>query len=218
MLKNLFNRGASQVEQSAATSAQPAQREFKPTKKMKNTYIVRLNTMSMPGAFEWCPSTPLAVIKINGVETDNANSGFMSCTQFPNPGASTIDVLYHRAPEWRIIMGDQVATTIIEYMDKQSGKPVLMLYPNGHVHSLVANEDANTVIGTRLNHASRRDFIYQYNKIIELVKIVNPLINMRNQAMKRAPQNNHEAYRKFIAELDRTQIEHAKQIVAARQK
>ncbi|MDE6250103.1 MAG: hypothetical protein K2M34_00510 [Alphaproteobacteria bacterium] len=212
MLKNLFKRGKSQVEH----PAKPAAREFKPTKKMKNTYIVQLNTMTMPGAFELCPNTPLAVIKINGIETDNAKGGFMSCTQFPNPGASAIESVWHNAPEWRIIMGS-TATTIIEYLDKKSGKPALILYPTGHVQSLIANEDANKVIGTRLNHASRRDFIYQYNKIIELVEIVNPLIDIRNQAMRRAPQN-YEARQEFFTELNRAQIERAKQIVAARQK
>ena len=218
MSKNLFNRGASQVEQSASKPAKPVAHEFKPTKKKKNTYIVNLNTMTMPGAFELCQNTPLAVIKINGTETDNAKGGWVSGTHFPNPGASAIESLYFCAPEWRIIMGNKVATTIIEYMDKNSGKPALMLYPNGHVHSLIANEDANKVIGTRLNHASRRDFIYQYNKIIELVEVVNPLIAERNQAMQRAPRNDHQAHAKFIAELDRKQIERAKQIVAARQK
>lgn len=215
-MKNLFNRGASQVEQSAATPAQPAKCEFKPTKKMKNTYIVHLNTMTMPGAHELCQSTPLPVIKINGVETENAHCGFMSCTNFPNPGASTIEKLYFYAPEWRIIMGKKITTTIIEYMDKQSEKPVLMLFPNGKVQSLVDNEDANKVIGTRLNHASRRDFMYQYNNIIELIKVVKPLIDERNKAMQRAPRNNYQAYENFIVELDRKQIERAKQIVAAR--
>lgn len=218
MLKNLFNRGKSQVEQSAdKTPERAATREFKQTQKKKNTYIVNLNTMTMPGAFELCPSTPLAIVKINGIETDNASGGFMSCSQFPNPGASTIDTLYHRLPEWRIIMGT-TASTIIEYLDKVSGKPALILYPNGQVQSLVANEDENKVIGTRLNHASRRDFIYQYNRIIDLIEIVRPVVVERQQAMQHAPQNDHQAHAKFIAELDRKQIERAKQIVAARQK
>lgn len=219
MLKNLFNRGKSQVEQNAdKTPAQSAVREFKPTRKKKNTYIVNLNTMTMPGAFEQCPDTPLAIIKINGVETENAHGGFMSCTQFPNPGASTIDVLYHKCPEWRIIMG-VTASTIIEYMDKESGKPALILYPNGQVQSRIPNEDESKVIFTRLNHASRRDFIYQFNRIMDLIDIARPVIDVRKQAMQHAPaERDYEAYTKFIAELDKQQIERAKQIVAQRQK
>ncbi len=220
MLKNLFNRGKSQVEQNAdKTPAQSAVREFKPTRKKKNTYIVHLNTFTSAGMHKLCDSTPLPVIKLNGEPTKNENSGWMVATPFPNPGACQMEVLFHRAPEWRIIVGDKMTKTIIEYMDKESGKPALMLYPTGHVSSLIPNMDANTVVGTRLNHASRRDFIHQYNRIIEHVQIVNPLIKVRNQAMQHAPaERNYEAYTKFIAELDKQQIERAKQIVAQRQK
>jgi len=224
MLKNLFNKGKKEVEQKSVATAAPApvmtapNRTPKPTRKKKNTYIVHLNTFTAAGMHELCDNTPLAVVKLNGVPTDNANKAFMSCTQFPNPGASQIEVLYSHAPEWRIIVGDKTAQTIIEYLDKETLKPVLMLYPNGHVQSLVPGIDANTVIGTRLNHASRRDFVRQYNKIIEFVKIVNPMINARNKAMAQAPRYSIEAYAEFIAELDRMQIERAKQIVAQRQK
>lgn len=222
MLKNLFGKGKETVEQQAAAPAPVAPvatpTKYKPTKKKKNTYILHLSTMTMAGMHELCKETPLVVIKQNGTPTDNMKGGWMTATRFPNPGACQMEVLFQRAPEWRIIVGDKVAQTIIEYMDKESGKPVLVLYPTGHVSSMIPGMDANTVIGTRLNHASRRDFIHQYNRIMEQVQIVNPLINARNKAMQNAPQYSSDAYAKFVAELDRMQIERAKQIVAQRQK
>ncbi len=222
MLKNWFNKDKKETQQQSGATVAAAEKKVnfsgKPSAKKKNTYIVQLNTMTMSGAFGLCDATPLAIVKINGATTDNANGGFMSCTQFPNPGASIIDVLYNCAPEWRIILGDKMASTIIEYLDKETLKPVLMLYPNGSVQSLIPGMDENTVIGTRLNHASRRDFVRQYNHILAKVQIVNPLIEARNHAMKRAPKYATEAYAKFVAELNQQQIEQAKQIMAQRQK
>ena len=222
-LSNIFNRGSKQVESTTnepvateTVAEQIAPREYKPTKKKKNTYVVTLNTMTMPGAFSLCDSAPLVVVKVNGVEKERGL--FMECTRFPNPGASTIEELFQTVPEWRIIVGDKTAQTIIEYLDKESGKPALILYSNGSVKSLIPGMDENTVVGTRLNHASRRDFIHKYGRIIELVKIVNPLIDVRRQAMRHAPQRSDDKYAEFIAELNRQQIERAKQIVASRQK
>ncbi len=219
MLKNLFNKGKKDTEpQPDTTVAKKMKFSGKPSAKKKNTYVVQLNTMTMAGAFGLCSTTPLAVIKLNGVPTDNVNGGWMSCTEFPNPGASQIEVLYHRAPEWRIILGDKMSTTIIEYLDKETLKPALMVYPNGYVQSLVAGMDENTVIGQRLNHASRRDFVRQYQRIAENVKIVNPLIAIRNEAMEHAPHGDYQARAKFMTELNNAQIERAKQIMAQRQK
>ncbi|MCM1294611.1 MAG: hypothetical protein NC311_03555 [Muribaculaceae bacterium] len=223
MLKNLFGKGKENIEQqSVAAPVAPAQpvppRLVKPTKKKKNTYILHLSTMTTAGMHEWCDTTPLVVVTINGKPTDNVGRAFMTATRFPNPGACQMEVLFQRAPEWRIIAGDKMTQTIIEYLDKESGKPALVLYPTGHVSSLVPNMDANTVVGTRLNHASRRDFVRQQNRIIEYVQLVNPLINARNQAMQHAPQYSSEKRAEFIAELNRMQIERAKQIVAQRQK
>ncbi|MCM1224822.1 MAG: plasminogen receptor (KT) [Lachnospiraceae bacterium] len=224
MLKNLFGKGKKNVEQqsAAATPVAPAQptpqRSQKPTKKKKNTYIVHLNTFTAHGMHAWCDTTPLTVVTLNGKPTDNVGKAFMTATRFPNPGASQMEVLFNNAPEWRIIGGDKMTQTIIEYLDKESGKPVLVLYPTGHVSSLVHGMDANTVVGTRLNHASRRDFVRQYNRIIEYVQLVNPLLNARTQAMQHAPQNSYEKRAEFMNELNRMQMERAKQIIAQRQK
>lgn len=219
MLKNLFGKTKEQIKQQSGASAPmvPVQPKKKSSSKKKNTYIVHLDTLTAHGMHELCDATPLVVVKINGVQSDNVGKAFMTCTNFPNPGACQMDVLFNSAPEWRIIGGEKMTQTIIEYLDKESGKPVLVLYPTGHVSSLVPGTDANTVIGTRLNHASRRDFVHQYNRIIELVKTVNPLINVRNKAMQYAPQHSIEAYSEFIRELDRKQIEQAHAIVAQRQ-
>lgn len=210
--KNSFN---SKSVEPTPTPAQPVAREFGQTRKKKNTYIVNLNTIMIPGAHELCQSSPLPVIKINGVETENAHRGWMSGTNFPNPGASTIEKLWHRCPEWRIIMGNKMASTIIEYMDKESGKPVLQLYPSGHVVSMTGDNDIEKIVATRLNHASRNDIVYQHKRIAELVEIVNPLLAQRSAEMAQAPKDP-VAREKFVAELNRRQIERANQIVAAR--
>jgi len=223
MLKNIFNKDRKEVEQNMSVAPAPTApvapvRQYKPTKKKKNTYIVHLGGMITPGMHELCSSTPLVVVKLNGVPTENTQKAFATCTRFPNPGACQMEVLFFDAPEWRIIATDKTAQTIIEYLDKESGKPVLVLYPTGHASSLVPGMDVNTVVATRLNHASRRDFIRQYKRIVEIVKVVNPLINVRNRAMQKAPQHSSDAYAQFVTELNRLQIERARQIVAQRQK
>jgi len=97
MFNNSFKKAVKQAEQNTATPA-PA-RQYKPTKKKKNTYIVHLTCMIKPGIHELCSSTPLAVVKLNGVPTENAQKAFMTCTRFPNPGACQMEVLFFQAPE-----------------------------------------------------------------------------------------------------------------------
>ena len=68
-------------------------------------------------------------------------------------------------------MGDKMASTVIEYLDKETGKPVLMLFPttcyifDGYENNYMQH----------LNHASRRDFEHQ--------------IKMREQCINKMRQN-----------------------------
>ena len=57
-------------------------------------------------------------------------------------------------------MGEKMASTIVEYLDKETGRPVLMLVPTTcHIFDGYENNYME-----RLNHASRRDLEYQMRK------------------------------------------------------
>ena len=118
--------------------------------KKKNTYQIEFSCFFDATLFQLCPSTPLGVICFNGKNTPD-NTGWLKCTNFPNPCA------YHMAENHSLlnnIMGNKLSTQIIEYLDKETGQPVLQLYPD-MLHVFNGFED-NFI--SRLNHASRRDF------------------------------------------------------------
>ncbi|MDE6571403.1 MAG: hypothetical protein K2L95_04285 [Alphaproteobacteria bacterium] len=130
------------------------QREFGPTKKMKNTYVVDMDVMADWSMFQMCDTTPLAVVELNGVPQQDDN-GWMKTTAFPNPAAFVMTTHYRGLAA---VMGKKMAGTIVEYLDRETGEPVAMLFPTNQV--LVRNH--HDVIQTRLNHATRRDFYRQY--------------------------------------------------------
>lgn len=140
------------------------------SRKKKNTYIVTFNTMSDATLFELCKSTPLPIIEINGKEQD-ISSGFICCIQFPNPCATQMT----RSHEiMRTILGDKTSSTIIEYLDKETGAPVVQVYPE----SWYVFDKYETNYMSRLNHASRRDLKYQL-KLRE--QKINDYIAKQNQ-------------------------------------
>ena len=119
------------------------------SKKKKNTYQIQFSPLAPMHMFCLCDKTPLAVVILNGQQVQ-PNTGWLSCTEFPNPGASDMAKKHSVLTE---IMGYKMATQIIEYLDKETGKPVVQLYPemmyvfNGYEDNYMS----------RLNHASRRD-------------------------------------------------------------
>lgn len=126
---------------------------MKPTKKKKNNYIVKISDFGTNKFFEFCKNTPLAVIEINGQPVQHAN-GWLKCTEFPNPGAS---IMSQKFDTLKDIMGERLASTIVEYLDKETNEPVVLLYPTNHI-SYKANQKDYL---SRLNHASRKDLKYQ---------------------------------------------------------
>ena len=84
----------------------------------------------------------------------NEESGWLACTPFPNPYACEMAAHY---PHIREIFGEKVSTTIIEYLDKETGQPVAQIYP----HLLHVFDGFEDNFMERLNHASRRDLEYQ---------------------------------------------------------
>ena len=172
MFLDIFNSKKKETKP-AVDKPQQKPAVVKPSKKKKNTYIICFDMMINPSWYEYCKCTPLVVEQKNGQNTFNPGSAIQTATPFPNPGAYAMWNLYKEAPEWREIAGAKTAKTIIEYLDKTTGEPVLIVYPTGHVKSLVANEDENTVAATRLNHATRQDLERQWKRTQELVKFWN---------------------------------------------
>lgn len=119
----------------------------------KLTYRVKLNNSFMPlSLFQQCRTTPMRVISVNGKEL-LSTTAFNNLTHFPNPAANYMVESYEEA---RKIMGEKLATTIVEYKDKVTGKTALTLFPcNETIPSLDSN------ILDRLNHDSRKDLDYQ---------------------------------------------------------
>ena len=127
------------------------------SKKKKNTYVITFNVMADNTLFALCTTTPLPVIEINGVKQE-ASGGLIKGLKFPNPCANDMvrshDIL-------REIMGDRISATIIEYLDKDTGKPVVQVYPEGWY----VFDNYSTDYITHLNHASRRDLKRQILRV-----------------------------------------------------
>lgn len=135
------------------------------SKKLKNTYTVKFSPFCDTGLFCLCKTTPLAVIKLNG-QTTQPSDGWLSCTMFPNPYASEMQAAYQDMAKF----DEKTATTIIEYLDMSSGKPVLYIFPTGmHIIDEYKNDYA-----THLNHATRRDIARQ-------IKLRQKLLAQMNQ-------------------------------------
>ena len=128
------------------------------SKKKKNTYTIAFSAFYDATLFSMCKNTPLGVVSLNGQQIQN-NSGWISCTEFPNPCATRMAAKQHLLAE---ALGTKISTQIIEYLDKATGKPVIQVYPDSFY--IFDGYEENCM--AHLNHASRRDL----NKQIELRK------------------------------------------------
>ena len=66
----------------------------RPSKKRKNTYIIKYSTFGDPRWFIDCPSTPLTVAEKNGEKIKSATL-FEKCEKFPNPGPVVMFAQYN---------------------------------------------------------------------------------------------------------------------------
>lgn len=136
------------------------------SKKKKNTYEIALSgAMVDTSCFRLCKATPLAVIILNGKQVQENTTGFLSCTEFPNPYASEMQSVYKQMAGF----DKKIATTIIEYLDKDTNQPVLYVFPHG-VH---INDGYEQTYAKHLNHASRRDLDKQIKLRQELASRVS---------------------------------------------
>ncbi len=123
------------------------------SKKKKNTYTIAFSPFYDETMFSLCPKTPLGVKTLNGKE-QSTSSGWISCQEFPNPEAIEFA---KGQPKFKEILGDRIATTIIEYLDKKTGEPVVLLYPNIiYIFDKYENDYME-----HMNHATRRDLLKQ---------------------------------------------------------
>ena len=137
------------------------------SKKKKNTYTVVFSSFTPTHLFVMCQETPLGLATENGKQL-STDGGWIRCKQFPNPAAAEMARDY---PRFREIMGEKLSTTIIEYLDKYTGKPVVQVYPN----MVYLFDGYEQDFKSHLNHASRRDFEHQ--------------LALRKKIFKQATQN-----------------------------
>lgn len=134
--------------------------------KKKNTYSIKISHMVNYAMFELCKKTPLVIAKKNGTEIKHTSTWDVA-TEFPNPNALVMGMHFKLLKDQ---IGERLATTIIEYLDKETNKPVISLFPTGaHIHDGYKNDYEQ-----HLNHASRKDLAYQ--------------IMLRRQAFEKANQ------------------------------
>lgn len=143
---NIFNKKNN-------TEQQNATREFGKTKKKKNTIIIELSQFNNPAHFALCPNTPLRAVKINGTELQHSGTGWENSMLFPNPFAAEMKTIYKQMST----INEVVAKTIIEYLDKDTGKVVLTLFPHGGVTA----DGYDEKFKQHLNHATRQDLAKQ---------------------------------------------------------
>lgn len=147
--------------------------EFGATHKKKNTYIVKVNNlMADTSAFGMCKNTPLPVVVLNGQRVQNGTGAWMRGTNFPNPAAASMQAEFDVL---KPVMGEKLASMIIEYLDKDTGRPVLTLFPtSAYVHDGYDEKDYMA----HLNHASRQDLTHQL-KIRE--QLIDKLIKSKQK-------------------------------------
>lgn len=126
------------------------------SKKKKNTYVIGNNNFRMD-VFAYQQHTPLVINIKNGKPQIQPVKGTNVATLFPNPHA--IDMANKIALNAKN-MGSGIATTIIEYLDYKSNKPVLQLYPN----DIYIFDDYKQNWKSRLNHATRQNLTRELKK------------------------------------------------------
>lgn len=167
---NLFGKKKAQTATTPVTATIP---ETHVSKKKKNTYTIAFSALYDATLYSMCPNTPLGVVILNGQAIKN-NSGWISCTEFPNPCATRM------AANQKILteaLGPKLSTQIIEYLDKNTGQPVVQLYPDS-IHIFDGYEENYM---SHLNHATCRDLEKQ---IALRNRLLDEFIAKQNQNQK----------------------------------
>lgn len=141
----------------------------RPSKKRKNTYVIRYSAFADPHWFADCATTPLCITEKNG-EKIASNGGWEKCGAFPNPGPATMFAQYNQFSHIMTANELKLASTIVEYLDKETGEPIAYLYPNCDIVS--EQYDTLPKLMARLNHATRQDLMRQHSKRSNMWNII----------------------------------------------
>ena len=117
--------------------------------KKKNTYTISFSSLMPYSVFRLSKNTPLAIVKKNGQQTQSTG-GWMRATEFPNPLACETGA-QHKI--FKDILGEKISSQIIEYLDKTTHEPVVLLFP----HGIYVYDKFDGDYMSHLNHASRND-------------------------------------------------------------
>lgn len=117
--------------------------------KKKNTYTIKFSHFIPYSLFSGCKHTPLTIIRKNNKKTQAAE-GWTTSTEFPNPLASEMGSAHTM---FKDILGEKISSEIVEYLDKKTNEPVVLLFP----HGIYVYDKFGENYKSHLNHASRRD-------------------------------------------------------------
>ncbi|MEE1111239.1 MAG: hypothetical protein UIH99_03430 [Alphaproteobacteria bacterium] len=129
---------------------------------LKTTYNIKFGSFMPNAFFGMCYETPMAVIKINGVE-QKTKTGWLGAVNFPNPCAYEMSV---HQEQLQTVMGPDIATTIIEYKDCKTKDPVALLFPN----ALHVFDEYEKDYRKHLNNATLKDLDYEMAIRVALVE------------------------------------------------
>ena len=114
--------------------------------------------MTIPGVFE------LSKCTINGTKQET-RTGRLPAQQFPIPCANRAVLKFTKTKE---AMGETLASTIIEYLDKYTLEPVAYIFPDEvYICDGYKEEKNKMYFLDRLNHATKRDFIREIESKIK---------------------------------------------------
>ena len=139
-------------------------------KHIKNTYVFEINH-NVAGRFERGLFNPaeLAVVRKNGEHTYSQKNILTDGTVDASHMHNMIQCYDMLEPHMGII-----AATAIEYLDKDTGNPVIILFP---ASAHICREYDHKTYSNHLNHAARRDLAYQ----IQLRNIMIERVNLQRE-------------------------------------
>lgn len=118
------------------------------TYKKKNTYIINPYNINN---YDSMHNITIPVVKINGKPVTDTTM------QFPKTGIMN---LLNGHEHLKTVMGEELSCTIVEYLDKNTSEPILLLFPTNDIMGIFKSEE----ILSKLNHASRQDLKYQMSR------------------------------------------------------
>lgn len=140
-----------------------------PEKVLKNTYVIKIKDISKLFINDNEEFIKFLITKENG---KHKNHGVMIYKEFPKPNASRMISYFAEAKK---SMGEEMAQTVISYLDKETHEEVLMLFPDNTIKEIVEKS------GLRLNRASIEDFRKEVIKRQEIAEKINGLFTKNNK-------------------------------------